>query len=179
LRKPDWLQSVIAFDRKYLPWLIAVLMAGGAAWYWDQKSPTKETDSRLATDLEAADTYIPSGFVLVPIEVANYESLDSILGKFGVVDLYLPANEKVAHATRVASHIKILRAPLNPSHFAVLAREEDSSQLVRFSGPFTVIVQNPKKGGTAIESVASDMNAGASHPRTHHSRVTIEVPSAE
>ena len=41
----------------------------------------------VSQEFTKADTYIPKGHTLVPIEIANYKSLDSIIGKFGVVDL--------------------------------------------------------------------------------------------
>lgn len=96
------------------------------------------------------DTFIPAGFVLVPIEVQNYESLDSILGSHGVVDLYLPSQTGSGKGSRVATRVRIMRAPLNPSQFAVLVREDQSSQLVRTESPFFVVVQNSKHGGTGI-----------------------------
>jgi len=40
---------------------------------------TPAADSGAKTSHAQVDTYIPKGFVLVPIEVQNYEALDSIL----------------------------------------------------------------------------------------------------
>lgn len=99
---------------------------------------------------ETADTYIPSGFVLVPIEIQNIEGLDSILGQFGVVDLFLPGHEGLSRGRLVARRLKILRAPLNPSQFAVLAPEGQAPDIVRHEGPFIVVIQNPKESGTRI-----------------------------
>lgn len=98
----------------------------------------------------SVDTFIPAGFVLVPIEVQNYESLDSILGPHGIVDLYLPSQSGSGKGSRVANRVRIMRAPLNPSQFAVLVREDESNQLVRTEAPFFVVVQNSKQGGTGI-----------------------------
>ena len=36
---------------------------------------------------DSMDVFIPKGETLVPIKVANYESLDQIIGQYGVVDL--------------------------------------------------------------------------------------------
>jgi len=157
------------------------------AWYWDSKSPDKDkTDNNHSPEgVEAADTFIPAGYVLVPIEVANFESLDSILGKYGVVDLFLPASGLKGRPRKIASRIKILRAPLNPSHFAVLAHESTSQSLVSESGPFTVVVRNPKNAGTGIVNSEAadgleDSSARSSHPkRGHISRITVEEPSEE
>ena len=94
------------------------------------------------------DTFIPKGFVLVPIEVTNYEALDSILGKFGVVDLYQPAAPAGDRAKLVARNVRLLRAPQNPSLFAILIRESDSERILRFGATFQVILKRPEKVGT-------------------------------
>lgn len=98
----------------------------------------------------SVDTYIPAGFVLVPIEVQNYDSLDSILGPHGIVDLFLPPQSGSGKGFRVATRVPIMRAPLNPSQFAVLVRENESEELVRTQAPFFVVVQNSKQDGTGI-----------------------------
>lgn len=94
------------------------------------------------------DTYIPKGFVLVPIEVQNYEALDSILGRFGVVDLFQAGMPERPEQRLVARNVRILRAPQNPSHFAILVSEGEVSKVLRFGGQFTVVVKRPEKGGT-------------------------------
>jgi hypothetical protein len=96
----------------------------------------------------AVDTLIPKGFVLVPIEVQNYESLDSILGRFGIVDLFQAGSESGPSRRLVARNVRILRAPQNPSHFAVLIREQDVSRVLQLGGLFTVIVKRPRNNGT-------------------------------
>ncbi len=98
----------------------------------------------------SVDTFIPRGFVLVPIELANAESLSSLVSDMGgVVDLYLPGTEKKRNI-KVASRIKLLRAPLNPNQYAVLIKESDSSNLLSVTGPFIAVVQNPDSKGTEL-----------------------------
>lgn len=94
------------------------------------------------------DTFIPKGFVLVPIEVTNYEALDSILGKFGVVDLYQPGQADGGLAKLVARNVRLLRAPQNPSLFAILIREAETDRILRYGGTFQVILKRPEKVGT-------------------------------
>lgn len=135
-------------------WVGVLVLTSSLAYYWD----SKETKNNIPVDPDAqanASTYIPVGYVLVPIEVANYEALDSILGSFGVVDLFIPSDNGKQRARKVAERIKILRAPLNPSQFAVLAKEADSAKLVMYQGPFTVIVQNPNR---STENTLKDLN---------------------
>lgn len=97
------------------------------------------------TTMSEVDTLIPKGFVLIPIEVQNYEALDSILGRFGVVDLF----QSVSESQRlVARNIRILRAPQNPTHFAVLVAEEKVDEILKGGGLFTVVVKRPGQDGT-------------------------------
>ncbi|HMN68029.1 MAG TPA: hypothetical protein PKC28_05770 [Bdellovibrionales bacterium] len=98
-----------------------------------------------ATDVT---TFIPKGFVLVPIEVENYEALDSILGRFGTVDLLRPAREPGASPNLVARNVRLLRAPQNPIHFAVLIAENEVDRMLAEGSLFTVIVKRAQAGGT-------------------------------
>lgn len=94
------------------------------------------------------DTLIPRGFVLVPIEVQNYEALDSILGKFGMVDLFQAGPSEGSPQRLVARNVKILRAPQNPNHFAILIAENEAPAILKTGGLFTVIVKRPAEIGT-------------------------------
>ncbi|MCB0393980.1 MAG: hypothetical protein KDD25_05445 [Bdellovibrionales bacterium] len=113
-----------------------------------------ETKKNQESNSPSVDTFIPNGFVLVPIEIQNSDSLDSILGNFGVVDLYLAPLTPNEKPQKVASHLKLLRAPLNPKVFAVLAPEDQAPKLVQLDRPFVVMVQNPDKTGTKFEKVS-------------------------
>ncbi len=180
----------IFFNRTQRPYLIALVLALVFGLYWDlQQSPKTDADAVIATP-ESADTMIPAGFVLVPIEVQNFDSLDSILGQFGIVDLYQSPLKPGGKPFRVASRIKILRAPLNPSHFAVLVKEADSPSLLVSTAPFTVIVQrsgiSKDKNGTTIEDPEAAAEAlrlknAVAMPvhRKSNSRITVEVTDAQ
>ncbi|MCB0362798.1 MAG: hypothetical protein KDD35_08750, partial [Bdellovibrionales bacterium] len=73
---------------------------------------------------QSIDTLIPHGFTLVPIEVQNSDSLNSILGNKGIVNLLAPPREEGQKTRLIAQRVPILRAPLNPSQFAVLVPEK-------------------------------------------------------
>jgi hypothetical protein len=107
---------------------------------------------------ESPDTFIPAGFVLVPIDVVNKDALQSMLGNFGVVDLYIPATEPGKLGKKAASRVKILRAPLNPEEFAVLVREGEAFQLVHHDSGFFIVIQNPNQRGTKIVKPISRRN---------------------
>ena len=110
------------------------------------------------TEERSVDTYIPSGHVLVPLEIANSESLATILGSFGgVVDLYLATNAGQKSGQKVGSKLKLLRAPLNPNQYAVLIRENESQRLLSYTGPFIAVVQNPKEKGNQVKSSRSQI----------------------
>lgn len=139
-----------------LPWeKKAIWSAAGIALIpilasWWLQAPQADASSKSASRAADMDTYIPKGFVLVPIEVLNYEALDSILGKFGVVDLYQSGGSEKVQQRLVARHVRILRAPQNPSHFAILVQESEVSEILKFGGTFTVTIRSPETGGTEI-----------------------------
>lgn len=142
----EWIKSkkeIILFCALALIGLIAHCSQGSG------RSPEPATVAA-----ESFDTFIPDGFSLVPIEVSNYETLDSLLGPYGVVDLFTTPLTPKERAQRIAYRIKILRAPKNPSHFAVLVPFDEVKNILRYSGPYMVSVQNPKARGTGFEKEA-------------------------
>lgn len=104
-------------------------------------SVMKPKEVKTSPDKIYADTYIPKGYVLVPIELANFESVSALIDQFGVIDLYAGAPQ-MAGSSKIASRVKILRAPLNPNLFAVLVPESSSSNIMKRTGPFWAVVQN-------------------------------------
>ena len=102
-------------------------------------SPKKAETSR--GEKIYADTLIPAGHVLIPIELANADSVSALMDQYGVVDLYSGSINMVG-AKKLASKVKILRAPLNPNQYAVLVPENLSNHIMSLSGPFWAVVQN-------------------------------------
>lgn len=138
----------------YFPYLAIITLASfftvaiEVFWSSEEKSSQNLRGERQKT----ADTYIPLGYVLVPIEISNHEALHSLLGSHGVVDLFLPPKDKNSKPFRLARQIKLLRAPLNPHRFAVLSPEQDSAKFVRINQPLFAVVKNPKHN-TPIKKV--------------------------
>ncbi len=100
---------------------------------------------------ESLDTYIPDGFVLVPVEVENYENLDQILGNFGTIDVY----EKVQNGAQTRSRLvgrglKALRPQNNDKQIGLLVPESEASLVVGTQGPLYVTIHNRQKTGTEI-----------------------------
>jgi len=109
--------------------------------------PPAEKEASAENPL-SVDTYIPKGFVLIPLQLANAEALSSLVGDVGgIVDLYLASRTGQSAKLKVGSKLKLLRAPLNPQQYAVLVKESESSQILSLPGPFIAVVQNPAEKG--------------------------------
>jgi hypothetical protein len=123
-----------------------------------------------------ADTLIPKGFVLVPIELANLNAVASLINQFGVIDLY--GGDSETNSVQIASRIKILRAPLNPNQYAVLVTEDLSKQIMRFKGPYWAVVQNREAAPVSIAAKKLDSTAIQPKPIFKH-QVEIEYYKKE
>ncbi|UXR64347.1 hypothetical protein EZJ49_14860 [Bdellovibrio bacteriovorus] len=135
--------------------LTGFIVVGLVAFIAGPKSEKEDVLQALPSPA-SVDTYIPRGFVLVPLEISNAESLASLVGDMGgVVDLYLASNDRQKGGLKVGSKLKLLRAPLNPEQYAVLVKDTESSRLLGFNGPFLAVVQNPDEKGTEVTSSAS------------------------
>ena len=145
--KANWDRKILftAGALALLPFLFAAV--------WSCSTPVLEAKPESAQ----VDTYIPKGFVLVPIEVQNYEALDSILGQFGVVDLFQSAESPKARQQLVARNVRILRAPQNPAHFAILVQESEVSSVLKAGTPFFVVVKDRSTGKNGTEFVKGEM----------------------
>lgn len=145
---------VTSFIRKNKFYLIVIFLSMALTIVWNRESHQVNNDKEQ-NNMDIA-TFIPSGFVLVPIEIQNYESVNSILGSYGVVDLFSPPLDQRHKVIKLASHVKIIRAPLNPKQFAVIAPEHKAPDLVKAQGPLFVVVQNPHQKGTKfIKQISS------------------------
>jgi hypothetical protein len=153
LNFPALKKWILNIKIKYL--VIAFVILGAVTLLLDQNSK----GATRPTDPTSVDTYIPEGMTLVPIEIQNIEALKNILGDFGVIDLYLPSYEDHRPPQKIASGIKIMRAPLNPDVFAVLVREENAAQIAQHPGAFFVTVLNPN-------TQKSKFNENKKHLRT-------------
>ncbi|MBC7370030.1 MAG: hypothetical protein H7326_00590 [Bdellovibrionaceae bacterium] len=127
-------------DKTLLYAFVALGIVALMLHFFSASSSTQEPTSRQEESFDV-DTMIPAGFLLVPIQLSNSESLSSLAGQFALVDLYA-VGDKGRKGFKVASAVKLLRAPLNPQQFAVLIRENESSKLVTMEGPFFAALKN-------------------------------------
>lgn len=126
------------------------LILGAVSWF---SAPAESTEAAVpgVSVPPSVDTFIPRGHVLVPLEIRNAESLASLVGDLGgVVDLYLATTEQMKGGQKVASKVKLLRAPLNPDQYAVLVKDDESQRLLGFQGPFIAVIQNPDERGMKV-----------------------------
>ncbi|MCB9072006.1 MAG: hypothetical protein H6623_00160 [Bdellovibrionaceae bacterium] len=136
-------------NHKELAFFIAVVLV---TYLFTYCSPDKHPQPTTPQESLEVATFIPDGFSLVPIEIANYQTLDSIFGSFGVVDLYVQDPLSPNYSRLVAKFVKVVRAPKNPSHFAALIPHTEINKLMRYAGPFFVVIQNSKSSGTHFEN---------------------------
>lgn len=101
----------------------------------------------LAEDI---DTYIPEGFVLLPIDLNNADSLDGLLEAKGVVDLYTIGARGLE---KTAEAIKIIRSPRKPNQFAVLVPESKARYLISKLQAFHAVIHNPNNHHARIEPI--------------------------
>lgn len=123
--------------------LLSFVALGAVALVLGLADRPKEVAVEVEAEPLQIDTMIPAGHLLIPIQLANGESLASLSGNYSLVDLYT-VSDKGRKGFKVASAVKLLKAPLNPEQFAVLMREEDSGQIVQMEGPFFAALKNPK-----------------------------------
>lgn len=145
--------TILALVLKHKELSIFIVLALMSACLTQCGSAEKKSDgpTPVAEKPEEIATFIPKGQSLVPLEIANYQTLDSIFGPFGVVDLYVQDATATNFSRLVAKNIKLVRAPKNPSHFAALVPEKEIHRLMRYGGPFFAVVQNPNTTGTHFE----------------------------
>ena len=97
-------------------------------------------DNPISRPIEV-DTIIPKGYVLVPLELENREAISSVIQNFGIIDLF-SGNPDGGRARKIASRIKLIRAPYNPNQFAALVKEQLSEKIMKESGSFFAVIQN-------------------------------------
>lgn len=103
--------------------------------YTKNKSTVQKPDKKPLH----ADTLIPKGQVLVPVNLSNIESIAGLIDQYGVIDLYA---ETDVGSNQIASRIKLIKAPLNPNQYAVMVSEHLSREIMKYKGPLWAVVQN-------------------------------------
>lgn len=100
---------------------------------------------------ETADTYIPNGYVLVPLEVSNANVLSTLMGQFTFVDIYSLSDLSDKPRKLIAQNLRLVKAPHDENLFAVLVGENQIDLIHKLSNPVFVVIKNPKN--KRVESI--------------------------
>ena len=147
----EQLKSLTSHKIGYFLVLTIVMTTFAFFLSYDRDDDTENVESKVQ---ESPDTFIPEGYVLVPIMVSNFESLNALVSQYAIVNLYAVNNPNDFHLQSslsqikkqvklVAERIKLIRSPLNPEKFAVLSPESQAEALITYNGEFFVTIQNP------------------------------------
>ncbi len=99
----------------------------------------------------SVDTFIPKGFVLIPIEVANPESLNDIIGDFGYVDLYADRSKSEDPMFKLlVKNIRLLKSPVDSTIIAVLSPESMVKQIVSVNKKFKITIKSKTNKSTEL-----------------------------
>lgn len=153
------LTKIGPLQKEKIIWVL-FLIAGLVIWLFKGPSDT-EIPIQKQEGTTQVDTFIPKDHILVPIELENKDQLQELIGSHGVVDLY-QVKTPLQKGALVGRRLRILRAPLNPTVFAVLIREKESDRIFSFPGPFRATLRNPEQSAHEIS--------------TPHRRFQIETP---
>ncbi len=98
-----------------------------------KQSEEKFVPSSLKENL---DVFLPSDHVLYPIQVENFEAIDSLIGAKAYVRVYSSLTGKP-----LAENIKVLRAPKAPEQFAFVIPIEIAKSLIKEGPSFRLVIQ--------------------------------------
>lgn len=123
----------------------AALFCGVVVFAFSQKDQANESGGKSVAreEFEISDR-IPDGWVLVPIEPANMDALDSLFGARGYVDIYRAGGDTENADNRralIKRGVAMMRTPRNPRRFAALIAEDDIATLKRLGEPVHIVVR--------------------------------------
>ncbi len=98
-------------------------------------------EPRAAEEIQDLDLLIPSGHTLLPMEFANKNALESILGPYGIIDIYGGSDGSAQKVEPLAERVKVLRSPRDPSQLGVLAPTVLIHHLLKHPGPYFAVVK--------------------------------------
>ena len=102
----------------------------------DQKTTTKAQKPTKRSSLT-----IPSGYVLVPLTVQNFRSLDQIFGNFGFINLY-------SQGKLLARNIRAIKTDAEDPAISVLVTEKQAGLVLNASPPLFATLQGQNHLGT-------------------------------
>ena len=96
------------------------------------------------------DQLVPKGFVLMPIEISNAEDIISLIGAYGVVDLYAYSKHTGLPDKKVADYIKVIPLNTESAGLTALIPEHSALDLFEYSESFYAVIQNPSHKNSKV-----------------------------
>ena len=121
--------------------ILAVLFFSSASSYL---KPLFFKKQPIETEKLSLDQLVPKGFVLMPIEIRNAEDIRSLIGAYGVVDLYAYSKKTGLPDRKVADYIKVIPVNTESAGLTALIPEKSALNLFEYSESFYAVIQNPK-----------------------------------
>lgn len=148
--KKSWQDEKIKFSLMFLG--LAILS------YFVSKADTPPPKP-AQEEMIQLDSMIPEGFVLLPLDLVNREALSSIVGATAVIDLFTVNAQTLNPSKKIAKRIKIIRTPRNPDQFALLIQENETHQILNYTGPYFAVIQNKTSSGSKLvpKSISQDV----------------------
>lgn len=87
------------------------------------------------------DSLIPKGYVLIPVQLENHQSIESMVGAQSIVNIYA-VKPGQSEGQLLGRNLRMVRAPLNPQQFAVLVPESKVSRFMSQQGNLQAVLQN-------------------------------------
>ena len=159
-------ENLLDAEKPY--WILGSILLMGMILLINHNQKKSSTDALGgSSSTTPIDTFVPSGHVLVTLQLINGDSIDSMMGNYGMVDLYsansndfmrddddkYPNSKKNLSASPIATHLRIIRAPNNQKLFGVLVPEESRTLIPLLSVPVFAVIQRPDAPLTPTKSI--------------------------
>ncbi len=143
-------------------WILGVLVIMGLSFLMTNEkgrsliSSNTTSLSQSEQKTGSIDTYVPSGYVLVTLQLINAEALDPLIGSYGMVDLYTVLKGKGSSSLTsdslngeltyqlIGSHLRLIRAPNNQKLFGALVPELNRALIQKLSQPAFAVIHHPQ-----------------------------------
>jgi hypothetical protein len=149
------------FDRFFDPskpkWIylsVAIIIAGGILSAYHQEKNEKSDAFNDINAESSTDTYIPNGYVLVPIDISNGIAVSNLMGQYTFVDVYASHGFEEQPKKIIAQNLRMLKAPHSDEQFAVLVKEIEHNLIHQLSEPVFIVIKNPNT--KQIETVVQE-----------------------
>ncbi len=104
------------------------------------------------------DELIPEGYFLLPLELTNREALVSMIGDTSIVDIFTIHPQTLNPQKKIASRVKLIKSPKNPDQFALLLKESNTMDILKYSGPYFATIQNRRNRKTSFPKTHNQSN---------------------